>query len=140
MQQLTSSTSLTLVEDFNLLVPLPMMVLMMVPVVVLMIAPAVTTLAVTASSIIAPQLVLLSLVVISSTLSLAVTPMLLKVNLILWMSASIIPLQHLNSITIIGLLVLSKTTDSGVILMHLNFAEMLMIAWTIQLRTKESKP
>ena len=143
MQQLTSSTSLTLVEDFNLLVLLPMMVLetdlllatkarlahplMMVAlqeVLPTMVVQVVADLLNTMELL----LVLLSLEVISSTLLLVATLMPSRVNLIPWMSASIIPLQHLNSITIIGLLVLSKTTDSGVILMHLIFAEMLMIA------------
>jgi hypothetical protein len=139
MQQLNSSTPLKLAEDFNLLMMVletdlllapkarlahPLMKVALLEVLPTMVVQVVADLLNTMELL----LVLLSLEVISSTLLLVATLMPSRVNLIPWMSALIIPLQHLNSITIIGLLVLSKTTDFGVILMHLNFAEMLMIA------------
>lgn len=150
MLLLTISNSL-LVEDFNLTIVLadlllamkarnahlPMMVVTAVEL-PMIVAPVMILVA--ALSIMPLPPVSLSQVVIFSTLSLAVTLTLSRVNWTPWMSASIIPPHLRNSITIIGLRALSRTTDSGATLMHLNFAEILTSAWIVPLSTPEPAP
>ena len=149
MLLLTISNSL-LVEDFNLTIVLADLLLammariahlpMMVVTAVLPMIVAPVMILVAALSIMPLPPVSLSQVVIFSTLSLAVTPTLSRVNSTPWMSASIIPPHLRNSITIIGLRALSRTTDSGATLMHPNFAEILTSAWMLPLSTPEPAP
>ena len=151
MLPLTTSNSLLVEDDFNLTIVLADLLLAMMARIAHLPMMVVTT--VELPMIVAPVMILvaalsimplppvsLSQVVIFSTLSLAVTPTLSRVNSTPWMSASIIPPHLRNSITIIGLRALSRTTDSGATLMHPNFAEILTSAWIVPLSTPEPVP